>query len=331
MSRAAEDGPDRGTGLILSSTAQRCYWLGRYLERAESTARLIMVNGRLLYDLPKRLPLGWQGLVDITGSQKLFAEHYDEPSERNVARHLINDVRYPGSLFCSVEAAKENVRTLRGIIPRKNVEYINDLHLFVRENLSEPLSRTRRVQGLSEVQSAIERIEGFMSANMLHDGHWSFLRLGNFLERADMTSRILEAGCNDPLDEASDLEPFSDIQWRNVLLSLDATQSYNQIVQGPVSQEAVLDFLAHNARLPRSLAYPLDSLRNNVRNLPRCDRVLRAVNRLRRQVAGTDIGTFEIDEVRVFVDEFQKQLAEIHGLITRTYFVFKPRRRRSGK
>jgi len=319
-----------GNSLILSSTAERSYWLGRYLERADSTARLVMVNGRLLYDLPRRLPMGWQGLVNIMGTPELFDERYSEPTEKNVSRYLINDVKHSGSLFSSLSNARENVRTLRGIIPRQSVEYINDLHAFALDRLSEPLSRTRRSEGLAEVQSAIQKIEGFMSANMLHDAHWSFLRVGNFIERADMTSRILEVGCDDIFDDASDLEPFTDIQWRNVLLSLDAIQSYNQVVQGPIGQEAVLDFLVHNDQLPRSLNYPLNSLRNSIRGLPRADRVLRAVNRLRRQTANTDVAGLEIEEVQVFLDEFQQQLAEIDQLITKTYFVFKPRKRRSG-
>jgi uncharacterized alpha-E superfamily protein len=286
-----------------------------------------MVNCRLLYDLPKRMPLGWQGLVDISGASELFVELFDEPSEKNVSRYLINDTRNPGSLFRSLDNARENVRTLRGIIPRRSVEIINELNLFARTTLSEPLSRTRRTEGLAEVQSFVQRIEGFMSANMLHDAHWSFLRLGNFIERADMTSRILEAGFDNPFDAAAELEPFMDIQWRNVLLSLDATQSYNQVVQGPVGQEAVLEFLIHNEQLPRSLAYPLNSLRNSVRTLPRNEKVLRSVNRLRRQTAAVDTQALDSDGSREFLDGFQQQLAEIDQLINKTYFVFNSRRR----
>ncbi len=312
---------------ILSSTAERAYWLGRYLERADNTARLVAVNARLLYDLPKRLPLGWQGLVRISGSSPLFEEHFDEPSEKNVSRFLINDQRNPGALCRSLEAARENVRTLRGIIPRACVEYINQAHLYARENLSEPLSRTRRVEGLAQIQSFIQQIEGFMSANVLHDAHWTFLRLGNFIERADMTSRILEAGCEDIFDDASDLEPYSDIQWRSVLLSLDATQSYNQVVQGPVSQEAVLEFLVHNPQLPRSLAYSLRSLRNGIRALPRNERVLRTVNRLHKQIIARDMASLDIEDVETFLDDFQLELADIDQLINKTYFKFKPRRK----
>lgn len=313
---------------ILSSTAERAYWLGRYLERADSTARLVRVYSRLLYDLPRRLPLAWQGLVNITGTRTLFDELFDEPSEKHVSRYLINDARNAGSLLNSLNYARENVRTLRGIIPRGCVEYINEAHIYAKEHLSEPLSRSRRAEGLDEVQSYIQRIEGYLSANMLHDAHWAFLRLGNFIERADMTSRILEAGCKDIFDEASDLEPFTDIQWRSVLLSLDATQSYNQVVQGPVSQEAVLEFLVHNTQLPRAITYSLDSLRKSIRELPRHDRIIQAANRLRRQVGVQELGQMNIAAIEAFLDDFQSELAGIDNAIRRTYFQYKPRRRK---
>lgn len=313
----------------LSSTATRSYWLGRYLERAESTARLVMVNGRLLYDLPRRLPLGWQPLVDITGGAELFAQLYTESSEKNVTRFLINDLHNPASLFSALNWTRENVRTLRGIIPRQSIEYVNELYLFAREYLSEPLSRTRRVQGLSKILEFVQRIDGFMSANMLHDAHWTFLRLGNFIERADMTSRIIEAGCDNMFEAVSELEPFSDIQWRSVLLSLDATQCYNTVVQSPISKEAVLEFLIRNEALPRSLAYSLNSLRNGLRSLPRHEKILRSINRLRRSINQTDVGSLEGETLREFLDDFQLQLAQINQVIADVYFEFKPRRRAS--
>ena len=302
----------------LSSTAQRAYWLGRYLERAESTARLVSVNARLFYDLPKRLPLGWQPLVVITGNQDVFNEFYDEPSEKNVTRFLINDARNPSSLLNSIEFARENVRTLRGIIPRQAVEYVNELYLYAKDSLSEPLSRLRRSQSLIEIPKFTQRIEGFMSANMLHDDHWSFFRLGNYIERADMTSRIIDVGTDNMLADVVELEPFADIQWRSVLLSLDAAQSYNTEVQEPINQAAVLEFLLQNPRLPRSLAYALKSTRNGLRALPRHDQALRRVNRLRRKVAAFNLT--EAEQIREFLDEVQIALADLNSSISRTYF-----------
>lgn len=311
----------------LSSTAQRCYWLGRYLERAENSARIVNVNGRLLYDLPKRLPLGWQPLVEITGNQQLFAELYDEPSEKNVSRFLINDMRNPGSLMTSISMARENVRTLRGIIPRQSVEYVNELYLYAKDQLSEPLSRSRRTQGLIEVAKFTQRLEGFMSGNMLHNANWSFFRLGNYIERADMTSRIIDVGTDNMLADVSDLEPFADIQWRSVLLSLDAAQSYNTEVQEPVSQDAVLNFLVRNDRLPRSLTYSLNSIRHGLRALPRHEQSLRRVNSLRRSLK--DIEFEDAEQIRQFLDDVQVALAELDQAISRTYFQVRPSRGRS--
>ncbi|MDH3641974.1 MAG: alpha-E domain-containing protein [Gammaproteobacteria bacterium] len=311
----------------LSSTAKRSYWLGRYLERAEGTARLVAENGSLLMDLPKRLPLGWQPLVNITGSDTLFDELYSEPTERNVVRFIINERRNPASLSNSLNWARENARTLRGIIPRQAVEYIIELHLYAREHLSEPLSRSRRMEGLSNVPEFVQRIDGFMSANMLHDAHWNFWRLGNFIERADMTSRIIDVGADNLLQPAVELEPFADVQWRSVLRSLNANQSYTSVVQEPIQQSSVLEFLINNAALPRSLTYSLNSLRNCLRSLPRNERVLRALNRLRRYIAQVDPTTLEGEALRTFLDDFQLQLAGVHEQVNKSYFDFKPGRR----
>jgi uncharacterized alpha-E superfamily protein len=310
----------------LSSTAQRAYWLGRYLERAESTARLVSVNARLFYDLPKRLPLGWQPLVVITGNQESFVEFYDEPNEKNVTRFLINDARNPSSLLNSIEFARENVRTLRGIIPRQAVEYVNEMYLYAKDSLSEPLSRLRRSQSLIEIPKFTQRIEGFMSANMLHDEHWSFFRLGNYIERADMTSRIIDVGTDNMLADVVELEPYADIQWRSVLLSLDAAQSYNTEVQEPINQAAVLNFLLQNPRLPRSLAYALKSTRNGLRALPRNEQALRRVNRLRRKLR--EFNLTEADQIREFLDEVQIDLADLNRSISRTYFATATKRSR---
>ena len=310
----------------LSSTARRSYWLGRYLERADSTARLVAENGNLLMDLPKRLPAGWQPLVNITGSVELFNQIYREPIERNVTRFLINDQRNPASLANSLQWARENARTLRGIIPRQAVEYIIELHIFAKDHLSQPLSRSRRAEGLSIVPEYIQRIDGFMSANMLHDAHWNFWRLGNFIERADMTSRIIDVGTDNLLQPAVELEPFADVQWRSVLRSLNATQSYASVVQEPIQHDAVLSFLINNATLPRSLTYALNGARNSLRALPRNERALRALNRLRRYMAQADSATMRGEALREFLDRFQLQLANVDEQVTRTYFDFKPRR-----
>lgn len=311
----------------LSSTAKRTYWLGRYLERAESTARLVAENGNLMMDLPARLPHSWSPLISISGSEAVFASLYDEATERNVTRFMIADPRNPGSILSSLGWARENVRTLRGIIPRQAVEYIIELNLYARENLSGSLSRSRRAEGLSEVPALIQQIDGFMSANMLHDAHWNFWRLGNFVERADMTTRVIDVGTDNPLQTADAPGPFANLQWRSVLRSLNASQSYLAVRQEPIHQSAVVGFLIGNPTLPRSLTYSVESLRKGLRALPRSERVLTAVNRLRRFLQHAQIESLKGADLHGFLDGCQVQLAEIHEQINRTYFEFRPRRK----
>ncbi|MFW6093771.1 MAG: alpha-E domain-containing protein [Pseudomonadota bacterium] len=315
------------TAHTLSSTAERSYWLGRYLERSESSARLVTVHANLLIDLPRRMPLAWRPLLAVTGSAELYDRHYEETNERNVCRFLVNDLRNPGSLLNSLSWARENARALRGIIPRHAFGYVNEAHLFARENLTEPLSRTRRLSGLTRITELVQQVDGYMSANMLHDPHWGFLRIGQFLERADMTTRLIDVGTGTFWSATAELEPFSDIQWRSVLRSLYAVQSYNTAVGEPISQAPVIDFLMNAPRLPRSVAYAMNSVRHNLRALPRHDRPLRAVNRLRRELGQARPAEMTDETLGAFLDQCQVRLKELHQQIDRTYFHFRPRRR----
>ena len=242
------------TANVLSRVAERVYWLGRYLERAESTARLITVNTNLIMDLPVRLPLGWRPLIDITGSGELFESLYGKgtATERNVCRFLATDTRNSGSIINSIVGLRENARTVRENMPRITFEYINELYLFARSALVPGQSRSRRGEALTKISRLAQQLEGFLSQNMLHDAHWELLRLGNYIERADMTTRIIDVRTVDLIAGHHELEPFQDIQWRSVLRSFYAMQAYHSSVREPVAPPLVLEFLFKDQRLPRS-------------------------------------------------------------------------------
>ncbi len=304
----------------LSRTAERIYWLGRYLERAESTARLINVNGNLLIDLPKALTLGWQPLLQIMSSQPLFDELYDDPNERNVVRFLTADVRNAGSLLSSLRMARENARTIREIMPRVAFEYINQLFLFARSELAFTNARSRRAQAMDGIMLRIQQFDGFLAGAMFRDNNWGFLNLGKHLERADMTTRIIEVRAYSPLEQQANLEPFRQLQWRSILRSLHAMQNYNIFVQEPVQQQLVLEFLFRNPDLPRSFAYCLDAIRKPLRRLPRHDKPLRACNRIIRLLAKADVSSLDGADLRAFIDDCQRAIASLHDQISSTYF-----------
>jgi uncharacterized alpha-E superfamily protein len=256
----------------------------------------------------------------MTDSHPSFSSSNRPPTERNVVRHLTTNRENPGSLANSLNFARENARTVRENMPRVSFEYINDLYLYARSELSGTLSRSRRNTTLDGVVTRVQQIDGFLSRSMLHNEAWSFLRLGQFIERGDMTTRIIGVAAATPLAGKGPAEPYQQLQWRSVLRSLHAMQSYRVSVQEPVSQPLALDFLLKNPDLPRSLSYSLDSIRNSLRRLPRSERPLRACNRARRILKQADVAALDGAELLSFIDTCQLQLAELNDFLGRTYF-----------
>ena len=304
----------------LSRVAERIYWMGRYIERAESTARLIAVHADLLMDLPVRRPLDWRVLLDITGPNALFSTLYDDATERNVVRYLASDPRNPSSILSSIAHALENMRTARDTMPRVTFEYVNDLYLYARSELHGQLSRSRRVEALEGITRRAQQLEGFLSSNMTHDQKWQFLRLGNHIERADMTTRVIDVRSGAGIGD----EPFEPIQWRGVLRSLYALQGYQASMQAPVEGPAVLEFLFKYDQQPRSYASCLQSLMFGIRHLPRSDEPLRVCNAMIDHLRQADVHDLAGDALHAFVDDCQVQLGALHDEIARTYFHYVP-------
>ena len=115
---------------MLSKVAERIYWTARYLERIESTARLISIYDKLLFDLPRNVQLSWYNLITINSLQKDFSDRYAVQDERNVIKFLIGDESNYSSIISSLKAVRENVRTTRDVIPSDVWYTINELNLM---------------------------------------------------------------------------------------------------------------------------------------------------------------------------------------------------------
>ena len=307
----------------LSRVVESIYWMGRYLERAESTARLVAVNANLLMDLPAGTSLGWRPLLDITGGGSAFDARHAHADERNVTRFLAGDLANPSSIASSTARARDNARSVRDAMPRVAFQYINELYLFVREELAGQPSRSRRGAALDGVARRVQQIEGFLSSAMLHDEKWQFLRLGNHLERADMTTRIVDAQARRP-SASGGFPPFEQVIWRSVLQSLYAMQSYLYATQGQVERGPVLQFLFKNEAFPRSYAGCLRSLKFGLRHLPRNAEPARACERIVRHLDAAQPQCLDGDALHDFVDDCQIQLNALHDAIDKTYFHVEP-------
>ncbi|MCF7983548.1 MAG: alpha-E domain-containing protein [Thiohalocapsa sp.] len=305
---------------MLSRVAENIYWLARSVERAENTARVVSVNANLLLDLPKGIAPGWRPLIDITGSNDLFEEHFKDYGERQVVRFLLGDERHPGSIMSALAAARENCRTIRDIVPREAWEQINGLYLFAGDQLQKGTTKTGRHGYLRALITGCQTISGLLDGTMLHDEGYEFLRLGRYLERADMTTRIADVRSATLLPDAEELRPYDNIQWVSVLKSMTAYQMYRRSEQIRVQRTPVLRFIFQSPLFPRSVRYCCRHASLSLERLPRHEASLRVANRLSRSLDGADLERLTQGDLHAFVDDLQLGIGDLHAEIAGTWF-----------
>lgn len=311
---------------MLSRVAKNIYWMARYIERAEDTARLINVNTHLLLDSPRSTSFGWDSLITIMGSNELFYAHYQEANEANVTKFLIADEINSSSILGSLAAARENMRTTRDVVPTEAWEHLNDLYLQVKNSVAHGITKRNRYDILKMVITGSQQFVGITAGAASRDAAYNLMRMGRFIERADMTSRILDVRSANLLinnDNISNLTPFAHIQWMSVLKSLTAYQAYRQHVRlRGVKGEDVLRYLLQDNQFPRAVTYCFSIVQQCLDSLPKNDMPLRSLARIERQVQQADVSALANDGLHKFIDELQIGLASVNEHINATYFSF---------
>lgn len=308
--------------MLLSSLAEHIYWFGRYIERTETTARMILVNDSLLLDIPAQCDPGWAPVIQITGGSDMFYQHYEDASERNVIRYLISDCKNnPGAMRNSIEQARENLRTCRALFPKPVWEVINNLHGYVKENHSRALNRKQRYGFLRQVIDFCHLIAGKLAVSISHDDIYEFARMGFNLERADMTSRVIDVRAQGLLQVQDDeLKPFEDIQWKSVLDSLAAWQMYRRCAHIRISGLEVLRFLLQDRHFPRSIGHCLFQLEQSMYALAVNEAPRKALLETQRQVRNANIREIAGDRLHDYIDQLQFQFMAIHDELSERYF-----------
>lgn len=312
---------------MLSRVAERVYWQARYLERAENTARLLNVFSTLLLDLPPRTKLGWHSLVEITGTDEEFDGRYKQALERNVIRFLLSDSN-GHSILDMLALTRENARTTREIMPMEAFEKINDLYFFAKENVLKGVARGTRHELLEKIISSCQQISGLMAGSMSRGDAYSFVRLGRSLERADMTTRIVDVGSGNLLpvqgNNEAQLEvnePYENTLWMNILRSQSAYQMYRQNVKHRVNAEDVVKFLLQDEDFPRAVTHVLITLTKVLGKLPNSEKVSRQVEKTLRIVRKGKIEQLLNEGLFLYIDELQLEIASIHQKVTSTWFL----------
>lgn len=308
---------------MLSRVAENIYWLARYIERAEDTARLLSVNSNLLLDLPRATQLGWSEIIAITGHGERFDELYPNRDEASVLSFICGDLRYAGSIISSLAAARENLRTTRDVIPREIWEEINQLYLSVREQVESGITPRKRDAFLNRVIRSCQTVNGLIEGSLSYTQARTFLMLGRQLERADMTTRIIDVRSANLLPRSpEELTPFENLQWMSVLKSLSGYQMYRQHVRLRIRGPDVLRFLLQDRQFPRAVGSCMERFANALMALPRNEIALNEVETCRQHLAQANIVLLasEPAKLHAFVDEIQLDFIELHDAIAKTYF-----------
>jgi uncharacterized alpha-E superfamily protein len=306
---------------MLSRVAQRIYWIARYLERAENTARSVNVNGHLLLDLPKDVSLGWEPLIEMTGAAERYARHYRSYREQNVVQFLLSDRNNPGSLLCSLDLARENARATRDVIPSGAWEGINRLYLDACDALPDALARRNRQQFLARIIESVQRITGAFAGTMLHDAGYQFLRMGRNLERADMTTRIIDVRSGSLIQNRDDRAgAWRAVQWMSVLRSLTAYESYERLGHGPVERARVLRMLICERTFPRAVAHCVAMVETCLSRLPNSEDIQEQAVDLLASLAELDVDGVELDDLHELVESLQADLHALHDALAARYF-----------
>lgn len=302
---------------MLARVAENIYWMARYLERAEDMARLVNVNANLALDLPKGLAPIWGQLIAISGAQSLYSKPgYDE---RSVLQFLVCDAGSPVSMLSCIACARENARIIRDVIPREMWESINATYLYAHEHAAQALSKRGRFGFLNDIIRQCQTLNGILSGTMSRDAGYIFLRVGRYLERADMTSRIVDIRSANLLPGAA-TATYDNLQWMSVLSSLTGYQMYRREMQIRVQRAAVLRFLFQSRDFPRSLSFCINAVQRALLPLSNPSASWQVIENIKQQLDAAQVDSLQQIELQQFVDQLQIGFAQVHETLQRTYF-----------
>ena len=301
---------------MLARVAERVYWMSRYLERVENTARLADAYGKLLLDLPRQADVGWSTVFQILGIEQAFEELGGQAAEANAVTALLADESQPFSLASALGSARENARTTRDLVPMEAWRTINELQLYAAPRLGD---QTTRPEALREIVDRCHQVCGILDGTMSHGAAYQFVRLGRNLERADMISRMIEVAAALLMTGREELRPFDDALWGVSLRSLSAYQMYRQYTRRSVRGEPVIKFLLHDRDFPRSIAHCCDRMSQALSTLPDGDRAERHLDSFASRVRGLDPSSIATADLRGEMDRFQSELAALHDIVRSTW------------
>ena len=257
---------------MLGRSANGIYWMMRYLERAENTARLLDAGFRLALTRGQNAARDeWRSVLVTMGQAGAYSRIHPEFTGPAVTNFILGDRDNPGSVRAMFEGARSNARSVRTALTREVWEATNESWMVLHDQLARPV----KAGNLGEVLAAIRRqatlVRGAMEGTMLRNEIFNFARLGTFIERADNTLRLLDARyemAGDQAEAVTDGTAHAYYQWSALLRALSSFEAYTEIYRDAPGARQVAELLLLRADVPRSLRACSEEIDQILASLP---------------------------------------------------------------
>lgn len=263
---------------MLARTAENLFWLARYLERADYLARLLQVAGSMsAVRVDADATSEWESAIVASGSRDGFFDKHDEATPAHVVAYLAFDKDNPSSIVNCIETARRNARTVRTALTSDMWEAVNSSWMELRDFDPAAMDDDRLAEFLDWVKARTSLVHGVYASTMLRREGFHFTRIGQFLERADNTARLLDVKYHVRLASPEDVGGVVDYyQWLAILRVVGARRAYRVLFKGRVEPARVAELLILRGEFPRSLAFCFEQITMNLDGIGTNDPALTA-------------------------------------------------------
>jgi uncharacterized alpha-E superfamily protein len=328
---------------MLSRHADAAFWIGRYIERAEATARMIDVHYHFgLESTTVVQAIRWSSILAISGQEELFRELHDEENETNILSFFAFEQRNPSSIYSCLKSARENGRSIRDQISSEMWQVLNRQYLDYRDWNAERVLSGSPFAFFERVKEGSQLFQGVTNRTLMMGETRDFHDAGRFLERADQTARLLDVKYHDLLPQfaahghAKTMEaelgtvggPVDVHGWISVLKSVGAYEAFRKTFRQGVSPARVAEFLILNSSFPASVRHSVGRVEGCIRrvsgnrDLAPGNDAERKLGRLYNDLNYTRAADIVATGLHEFLENVEEQCEEIGEAITRTYLSF---------
>ncbi|MBX3481581.1 MAG: alpha-E domain-containing protein [Caulobacter sp.] len=250
---------------MLGKTAGGLFWMFRFLERSENTARLVDAGFRIALTRSMAAEAEWASVVGTSGVRDGYLEKYDEFKASSVVDFLLRDRSNPSSVMSVIDSARSNARLVRTALTREVWEATNECWMTMKDVLRRPVSENDLPDVLASIRRQNALVRGALTGTMLRNDIYNFAHLGTFAERADNTARILDVKYYVLLPSVSFVgSSLDNVQWETILRSVSAQRAYRWLSDGDANPKLIANMIILDQRMPRSLAFCTGQIREHL-------------------------------------------------------------------